>query len=143
VRNIVLCLHWLFERRPRRGRPHSSVQPRKLDIIQLPRHPVVAVGLPHLLELCDDHVLQQKWQRHSIPTDTIDGVVGHVRCLQLNGQRPGYCATTPGTSASSASLMPGSTLLTADHRSDSKSDTTACTAARCGMTSIRARRTRT
>jgi len=51
--DVVVRSHWLFERRPRRGRPH-------------------------------DHVLRQKWQRHSLPTDAIDCVVGHVRCLQPN-----------------------------------------------------------
>ena len=33
---------------------------------------------------CDDHVLRQKWQSHSLPTDAIDGVIGQVRCLQPN-----------------------------------------------------------
>ena len=31
---------WLFERR---GRPHSAVQPGALDVIQVQRHPVIAV----------------------------------------------------------------------------------------------------
>ena len=64
--------------------PHGPVQPGALDVIQVLRHSVVAVGLPHLLKFCDDHVLRQKWQRHSLPTDAIDGVIGQVRCLQPN-----------------------------------------------------------
>ena len=37
------CSRWLFERRPHRGRPHGAVQPGTLDVIQVLRHPVVAV----------------------------------------------------------------------------------------------------
>ena len=93
--DVVVRSRWLFECRPRRGRPHGAVQPGALDVIQVLRHPVVAVGLPHLFEFCDNHVHWQKWQSHSLPTDAIDGVVG--RALP-EPQRPGYCATTPGRS---------------------------------------------
>jgi len=46
--DVVVRLHWLFERRPCCGRPHGPVQPGALDVIQVLHHPVVAVGLPHL-----------------------------------------------------------------------------------------------
>ena len=91
--DAIVRSHWLFERRSRRGWPHGPVQPGALGVIQVLRHPVVIVDLPHLLEFCDDHILRQKWQCHSLSTDAIDGVVGHIRCLQPNAldtgpQRP-------------------------------------------------------
>jgi len=99
--DVVVRSHWLFEPQPCQGRPHGPVQPGALDVIQVLRHPVVAVGLPHLLKFCDDHVLRQKWQRHSLPTDAIDGVIGQVRCLQPNAldTAPQRLAEVEGTAS--------------------------------------------
>ena len=41
--DVVVRSRWLFECRPRRGRPHGAVQSGALDVIQVLRHPVVAV----------------------------------------------------------------------------------------------------
>ena len=41
--DVVVRSHWLFERRPRKGRPHGAVHPGALDVIQVLRHPVIAV----------------------------------------------------------------------------------------------------
>jgi len=43
--DVVVRSRWLFACRPRRGRPHtvSAVQSGALDVIQVLRHPAVAV----------------------------------------------------------------------------------------------------
>ena len=41
--DVVVRSRWLFERRPRRGRPHGAVQRGALDVIQVLRHPVVVI----------------------------------------------------------------------------------------------------